>query len=66
MTDRSFEELRAELRQFEREQRDRKLRRGRAYPRTARESEIWLAGLAERYPNSVTTDDGIGETSDEA
>lgn len=47
---RSLAELRAELREFEREKRDRKLRRGRAYPRTMRETEIFLAGIAERHP----------------
>jgi hypothetical protein len=61
MTDRPIDEIRAELRKFDREQRDRKLRRGRAYPRTARESEIWLAGAAKRHPKPA--DD---ETSDEA
>lgn len=47
---RSLAELRAELREFEREKRDRKLRRGRAYPRTMRETEIFLAGMAKRLP----------------
>lgn len=61
MTDRTLDELRAELRKFERERRDRKLRRGRAYPRTMRETEIFLAGVAKRCPKVVTTDDPPAE-----
>lgn len=58
---RSLAELRAELREFEREKRDRKLRRGRAYPRTMRETQIFLAGVAKRCPKPA--DD---ETPDDA
>lgn len=42
---RSLEEIRAELRKFERAQRDERLRRGRAKPRTLREFEIFAEYL---------------------
>lgn len=37
------------LRQLKREQRDEKIRAGRVAPRTYRETEIWRAGIAERF-----------------
>lgn len=40
--------------------RDDEIRRGKRRPRSQRETAIWLAGLAERYPPRA--DD---ETSDE-
>lgn len=42
--------IRAELVAYQRQQRERKLARGLGKPRTRRETEIWLAGLAKRYP----------------
>lgn len=42
---RTVDEIRAELREFQRDERDRKIRMGRAKPRTLREFEIFAKDL---------------------
>jgi hypothetical protein len=55
MAEQTPQEVRAELlafaRQWRREQRDAKIRAGRAAPRTYREISLWRAGLAEWLPS---------------
>ncbi|ACZ84840.1 hypothetical protein [Streptosporangium roseum] len=41
-------EMRKTLREFRKVERDRKLARGKAKPRTRREWEIWEAGVKKR------------------
>ncbi len=54
--------IRGELREFDKARRERRIRQGRAKPRTMREMEIFASDLIEKRPNDQSGAEDVSPT----